>query len=140
MWMQVNLVLCTASQTLPPPGSMCSPSPVQTPLSAHSALLLHLPMLIVPLYFIAVIAVQEKKRRKQDLSLREMVVPPNQVKFSIARWCPIPVRDLHIEDKLCGDIGLSFPKLMGRPLSFNCLVKFHSKSYLVLDYQQYMMH
>jgi hypothetical protein len=45
---------------IPPPGSMCSPSPVQTPLSAHSALLLHLPMLIVPLYFIAVIAVQEK--------------------------------------------------------------------------------
>jgi hypothetical protein len=39
---------------------MFSPSPVQTPLSAHSALLLHLPMLIVPLYFIAVIAVQEK--------------------------------------------------------------------------------
>ena len=60
MRMQVNLVLSTASQTLPPPGSMCSPSPVQTPLSAHSALLLHLPMLIVPLYFIAVIAVQEK--------------------------------------------------------------------------------
>ena len=44
----------------PPPGSMCSPSPVQTHLSAHSALLLHLPMLIVQLYFIAVIAVQEK--------------------------------------------------------------------------------
>jgi hypothetical protein len=60
MWMQVDLVLSTAFQTLPPPGSMCSPSPVQTPLSAHSALLLHLPRLIVPLYFIAVIAVQEK--------------------------------------------------------------------------------
>ncbi len=43
-----------------PPGSMCSPSPVQTPLSAHSALLLHLPMHIVPLYFIAAFAVQEK--------------------------------------------------------------------------------
>ena len=130
MWTQVNL--CTASQTLPPPGSMCSPSPVQTHLSAHSALLLHLPMLIVQLYFIG------KKHRKQDLSLREMVVPPNQVKFSIAeidskvivvdggcemsppirpphgiRWCPIPVRDLHIEDELCGHIGLSFPRIDG---------------------------
>ena len=67
-----------------------------------------------------------------------MVVPPNQVKFSIAeidnkiivvdggcemsppirpphgiRWCPIPVRDLHIEDELCGDIGLSFPRIDG---------------------------
>jgi hypothetical protein len=39
---------------------MCSPSPVQTPLSAQNAQLLHLPMLIVQLYFIAVIAVQEK--------------------------------------------------------------------------------
>ncbi len=43
-----------------PPGSMCSPSPVQTPLSTHNALLLHQPMLIVPLYFIAAIAKQEK--------------------------------------------------------------------------------
>jgi hypothetical protein len=67
-----------------------------------------------------------------------MVVPPNQVKFSIAEidskvivvdggcemsppirpphgiwWCPIPVRDLHIEDELCGDIGLSFPRIDG---------------------------
>jgi hypothetical protein len=79
-----------------------------------------------------------KKRRKQDLSLREMVVPLNQFKFSIAeidskvivvdggcemsppirpphgiRWCPIPVRDLHIEDELSGDIGLSFPRING---------------------------
>ena len=79
-----------------------------------------------------------KKRRKQDLCLREMVVPPNQVKYSITeidskvivvdggcemsppirpphgiRWCPIPVRDLHIEDELCGDIGLSFPRIDG---------------------------
>jgi hypothetical protein len=39
---------------------MCFPSPVQTPHSAHSMLLLHLLMLIVPMYFIAVFAVQEK--------------------------------------------------------------------------------
>jgi hypothetical protein len=67
-----------------------------------------------------------------------MVVPPNQVKVSIAkidskiivvdggcemsppirpphgiRWCPIPVRDLHIEDELSGDIGISFPRIDG---------------------------
>jgi hypothetical protein len=46
--------------------------------------LLLLLMLIVPLYFIAVFAVREKKRRKQDQHLREMVVPPNQVKMSNA--------------------------------------------------------
>ena len=34
----------------PPPGSMCSPSPVQTPLSAHSVHLMLLLMLIVPLF------------------------------------------------------------------------------------------
>jgi hypothetical protein len=28
-------------------------------------------------------------------------------------WCSIPVQDLHIEDKLCGDIGLSFPRIDG---------------------------
>jgi hypothetical protein len=39
---------------------MCSPSPVQTPHSAHSVQLLLLLMLIVPLYFIAVFAVREK--------------------------------------------------------------------------------
>ena len=44
----------------PPPGSMCSPSPVQTPLSAHSVHLLLLLMLIVQLYFIAVFAVHER--------------------------------------------------------------------------------
>ena len=69
------------SHSKPPPlGS----SPVQTPHSAHSVQLLLLLMLIVPLYFIAVFAVREKKRRKQDQHLREMVVPPNQVKMSNA--------------------------------------------------------
>ena len=33
-----------------------------------------------------------------------------------------------------------FQELMGLPSSFDCLVKFHSKLYLMLDYQQYMMH
>jgi len=28
-------------------------------------------------------------------------------------WCSIPVRDLHIEDELYGDIGLSFPRIDG---------------------------
>jgi hypothetical protein len=39
---------------------MCSSIPVQTPHSTHSVLLLLLLMLIVPLYFIAIFAVQEK--------------------------------------------------------------------------------
>jgi len=62
VWMQVYLlVLCTATPSAPPPpGSICSPSPVQTPHSAHSVHLLLLLMLIVPLYFIAVFTVQEK--------------------------------------------------------------------------------
>ncbi len=67
-----------------------------------------------------------------------MVVPPNQVKISIAetdskvivvdggcemsppirpphgiRWHSIPVQDLHIEDELSGDIGLSFSRVDG---------------------------
>jgi hypothetical protein len=69
-----------------------------------------------------------------------MVVPPNQVTFSVAeidskvivvdggcemsppirpphgiwcRWRSIPVRDLHIEDELSGDIGISFPRIDG---------------------------
>jgi len=28
-------------------------------------------------------------------------------------WCSIPVRDLHIEDELSGDLGLSFPRIDG---------------------------
>ena len=35
-------------------------------------------------------------------------------------WCSIPVRDLHIEDKLCGDIGLFFPRIDGTS-PFICL-------------------
>ena len=74
-----------------------------------------------------------KKRRNQDLSLREMVVPPNQVKISIAQWCPIPVRDLHIEDAFISKIDGTSPFIR-----LPCQVSL--KSYLVLDYQQYMMH
>ena len=94
-----------------------------------------------------------------------MVVPPNQVKMSQAeidskivvvdggvgmstpicpphgiRWCSIPVRDLHIEDELCGDIGLSFPRIDGTSPFIHLPRQFHLISYLVLDYQQYMMH
>jgi hypothetical protein len=36
------------------------------------------------------------------------IQPPHGI-----RWCPIPVRDLHIEDELCGHIGLSFPRIDG---------------------------
>jgi hypothetical protein len=59
----------------PPPGSMCSPSPVQTPLSAHSVHLLLLLMLIVPLYFIAVFTVQEKNAVNR-ISTFEKWLPP----------------------------------------------------------------
>ena len=34
--------------------------------------------------------------------------PPHGIK-----WCSIPVRDLHIEDELYGDRGLSFPRIDG---------------------------
>ncbi len=86
-----------------------------------------------------------KKRHKQDLHLQEMVVPPNQVKMSITEvdskvivvddggemsppiqppqgiwWCSIPVRDLHTEDNLSGDIGLSYPRIDGTS-PFICL-------------------
>ena len=86
-----------------------------------------------------------KKCRKQDQHLRAMDVPPNQVKMSHAEidskivvvdggvgmstpirpphgiwWCSIPVQDLHIEDELCGDIGLSFPRIDGTS-PFICL-------------------
>ncbi len=78
------------------------------------------------------------KRRKQDRLLREIVVPPTQVKMSTTeidseiivfdggghmsppirppdgiRWRSIPVRDLHVENKISGDIGLSFPRIGG---------------------------
>jgi len=94
-----------------------------------------------------------------------MVVPPNQVKMSHAEidskilvvdggggmstpirpphgiwWCSIPVRDLHIEDELCGDIGLSFPRIDGTSPFIHLPRQFHLISYLMLDYQQYMMH
>ena len=140
--MDASVTCLMYSHSKPPPlGS----SPVQTPHSAHSVQLLLLLMLIVPLYFIAVFAVREKKRRKQDQHLREMVVPPNQVKMSNADidskilvvdggggmsppirpphgiwWCSIPVQDLHIEDELCGDIGIFFPRIDGTS-PFICL-------------------
>jgi hypothetical protein len=60
----------------PPPGSMCSPSPVQTPLSAHSVHLLLLLMLIVPLYFIVVFAVREKNARNRISTFEKWLSPP----------------------------------------------------------------
>jgi hypothetical protein len=60
----------------PPPGSRCSPSPAQTPLSAHSVHLLLLLMLIVPLYFIAVFAVQEKNAVNRISTFEKWLSPP----------------------------------------------------------------
>ena len=79
-----------------------------------------------------------KKSRKIDNLLREIVVPLTQVKLSIneidseiivfdggnestppirppddIRWRSIPIRHLHIEDELRGNIGLSFQKIEG---------------------------
>ncbi len=45
-----RVLCCTATPSPPPPGFMCSPSPVQTPPSAHSVQLWLLLMLIVQLY------------------------------------------------------------------------------------------
>mgnify|MGYP006146831185 FL=1 len=80
----------------------------------------------------------QKKRRKQDHLLREIVVPPHQNKLSTTEidsdiivfdgggpmsppiqppdgilWRSIPVGNLHIEDELSGDMGLSFPRIDG---------------------------
>ena len=79
-----------------------------------------------------------KKCRKIDKPLREIVVPLTQVKLYIneidseiivfdggnestppirppddIRWRSIPIRHLHIEDELRGNIGLSFQKIEG---------------------------
>ena len=79
-----------------------------------------------------------KKRLKQDRLLREIVVLSTQVLMSTSlidseiivfdggdnctppirppdgvTWRSIPVRDLHIEDEVRGDIGLSFPRIHG---------------------------
>jgi hypothetical protein len=59
----------------PLPGSMCSPSPVQTPHSAHSVQLLILLMLIVPLFFIAIFAVQEKNAVNRISTLEKWSSP-----------------------------------------------------------------
>jgi len=86
-----------------------------------------------------------KKRLKQDGLLRYIVVPSNQAIMSTTlidseiivfnggdngtppirppdgvRWRSIPVRDLHIEDEVRGDIGLSFPRIHGTS-PFICL-------------------
>ena len=80
----------------------------------------------------------QNKRNKQDRLLRDMVVPPHQVKLSTTEidseiivfdgggqmsppihppdgilWRSIPVGNLHIEDELSGDMGLSFPRIDG---------------------------
>ncbi len=36
------------------------------------------------------------------------ILPPDGI-----WWCSIPVQDLHIEDEIRGDIGLSFPRIDG---------------------------
>ena len=84
MWMQVNLVLCIASQTLPPPwvhvfSKSCANSSLRTQCAAAASANAHCPTVFHRRNRRA-----RKKHRKQDHSLREMVVPPNQVKFSIA--------------------------------------------------------
>ena len=96
-----------------------------------------------------------KKRRKQDLSLREMVVPPNQVKYSITEIdSKVIVVDgglkCHLQYDHHTELGgvpsqyetytlktscvvilvFHFQELMGLPPSFDCLVKFYSKSYI----------
>ena len=84
MWSQVYLVLCTATPSLPPPWvhvffESCANSSLRTQCAAvasadaHCATVFHRCLCRV-----------RKKRRKQDQHLREMIVPPNQVKMSNA--------------------------------------------------------
>ena len=163
--MQVNLVLCIAFQTLPPPGSMCSPSPVQTPLSAHNAQLLHLLMLIVPLYFITAIAEQEKSVVNRISAFEKWLSLPIRLNYPLQKltlklllWMvgvkchlqydhrkefdgvPSQYETYTLKTSCVVILVFNSQELMGLPPSFTCLVKFHSKSYLMLDYQQYMMH
>ena len=135
----VPCLMYSHSKPPPPPGSMCSPikscanSSLCTQCAAVASADAHCATV-----FHRRLCRARKNRRKQDLHLREMVVPPNQVKMSITeidskvvvvdggcemsppiqpphgiRWHSIPVRDLHIEDELSGDVGLSFPRIDG---------------------------
>jgi hypothetical protein len=123
----------------PSPGSMCSPSPVQTPPSTHSVPLLPLLMLFIPLYFIVIFVVRETSAINRIGSFKILSSPPTQVKMSTTeidseiivfgwgggvyvtsntttRWNSevlYPCSSLHIEDKIRGDIGLSFPRIDG---------------------------
>ncbi len=160
----VYLVPCIASQSPPPPRSMCSPSPVWTPLSAHSVLLLPLLMLFIPLYFIVIFVVQEKSTVNRIVSLEKLSSPPirskcppqkltlrllflmgggvchlqyyHQMEFGGA---PSLFETFKLKIRLGVTSDFLSQELMGLPHSFICLVVFHLKSSLMLDYQQYMM-
>jgi hypothetical protein len=71
-----SCLMYSHSKPPPPPGSMCSPSPVQTPHSAHNVHLLLLLMLIVPLYFIAIFAVREKNTVNRISTFVKWLSPP----------------------------------------------------------------
>ena len=128
----------------PPPLGPCVPqvlnSSLHTQCAAAASADAHCPTV-----FHCRLCCARKKHCKQDLHLREMVVPPNQVKMSITEidskvivvdgggemsplirppheiwWRSIPVRDLHIEEELSGDMFLSFPRNDGTS-PFICL-------------------
>ena len=77
-----NSVPCPMySLSKPPHGFMCSPSPVQTPLSTHSVQLLLLLMRVVPLYFIAVFVVWETSPVNRIGFFKKLLSPPLRSKF-----------------------------------------------------------
>jgi hypothetical protein len=104
------------------------------------------------------------KRRKQDCLLREIVIPSNQVKmftteidseiivFDEGGIChlqynhqmefggaPSLFKTFTLKTRLGVTSVFLSPELMGLPHTFVCLVVFHLKSSLMLDYQQYMI-
>ncbi len=143
---------------------MYSPSPVRTPLSAHSVPLLPLLMLFVPLYFIVVFVVRETIAVNRIVSLEKLLSPPIRSKcppqkLTLRLWflmgggicslqyyhqmefggAPSLFKTFTLKIRLGVTSVFLFQELMGLPHSFVCLVVFHLKSSLMLDYQQYMM-
>jgi hypothetical protein len=142
---------------------MSSPSLVQTPPFAHSVRLLLLLMLIVQLYFIAVLAVQETSAVNRIGSFKKLLSPPigskcppqkltlqlflmgvvkchlqyvHLMEFSGAQSLP---KTFTLMTSLVVTLVFLSQELKGLHPSFVCLVAFHSKSSPMLDYQQYMM-
>ena len=143
MWKIVYLVPCLASWTPPPPPwvHVFSKSSANSSLCTQCAAVASVDAYCLSVFYCRLCHVRNK-HHKQDWLLRKIVVPPTQVKMSNTEidseiivfdgggghmsppirppdgiwWRSIPVRALHVEDEIIGDIGLSFPRINGTSL------------------------